>query len=850
MADLATLGVVVTTSGAQEAAQQLDKLASAGRKAAASSETMAAATKTSLGDTGMTWRRFVAERMSDYMRLEGGHAGAMKRMGAEWKDYKAGLTGVAAVSAQAAPAAQAVVASVARIAPAMGGAAKSAKQLVNAQRQLPAQFTDIAVGLASSQAPLTVLLQQGGQIKDIFGGVGPALRATAGYVVGLINPVTVLAAAAVGLALAWKQATGEMEAFNRALIFTGQSTFTTADDLRTLADEIDNTTSASERQAASVIARVAATGRFTEEQLRAVSVAAIELDNISQQAIEDTIAQYVKLAQDPVDALLKLNDTQNFLTRETLAQIQSLKDQGREAEATQLAIETLSRVQIARAAEARRSLSALSLGWIEVKSVASEAFDLIADGFREADSGVKDFLDSLKLIDPEISKAASKIPQLGFFGRVGAAVIRRAGRDAGTLEDTTGDNIRSEQIKEQQKAEEELAKDREKWFRDSIRYGTEREKLETEVLEAIAEGNRLGLERVQIEARVAAIREDFARRQSKKGRNEAERESLRLAREAQRERDRLKKEAERAEESLGNIIRQNAADLAGPAAQAARQYANEMLNLLGIEQDLAAAGLLLGDQERELAIARQQANETYEDRLRVINEQKTAAEQLIEDMEFELRLMGLSNVERQKEINLRYAGADATDEQKEAIRRLTEEQERAINAARGLDVVRESTQGLFEDLMNGSKSAKEAFADFVDSILAGIARIVAEKLTAQLFGDMGSSGGGLFGGSSDSGLGGLFSALFSGGGRAIGGPVSKDSIYQVAEKGQPEVLDIRGKQYLIPGADGNVTPLREGTTGGGQNIQQNIYVTGTVDPRSAYQVQREAQLELRMAASR
>lgn len=776
MADLATLGVVVTTKGVAEADRQLNSLSASGKKAEAAA-------------TGVD-RSF----------------------------KQAGI---------------------------------SAGQLQNATRQLPAQFTDIAVGLSSGQRPLQVLLQQGGQIKDAFGGAGLALRSMVGYVASLINPVTVLAAAAVGLALAWKQATGEMEAFNRALIFTGQSTFTTADDLRALADEIDNTTSASERQAASVIARVAATGRFTEDQLRAVSVAAIELDNISQQAIEDTIAQYVKLAQDPVDALLKLNDTQNFLTRETLEQIQSLKDQGREAEATQLAIETLSRTQISRAAEARRSLSGLSIAWITFRESVSEGWDAIADGFREADKDAKNFIDRLGEIDPAIGKALSKIPLFNAAGRLGAALINQAGRNAGEITDTTGDGIRSEEVEAQRKAEEELAKDREKWFRDSIRYASDREKVETEILEVIAEGNRLGLERAAIEGRVAAIREDFAAREAKRSKSgSGDRESLRLSREAQRERERILKEAERAEESLGQTIRQNAADLAGPAAQAARVYADELLRLVGIEQSLAAAGKLTADTERELAIAREQSNESYQERLRVISEQKTVAEQLIDDMEFELRLMGLSNVERQKEINLRYAGADATDAQKEAIRRLTEEQERAINAARGLDIVRESTQGLFEDVMSGAKSAKEAFADFVDSILAGIARIAAEQLTAQLFGDMGSSGGGLFGGSDTSGLGGFFASLFSGGGRAIGGPVSKDSIYQVAEKGQPEVLDIRGKQYLIPGADGNVVPLREGSAGSSQNIQQNIYVTGTVDPRSAYQVQREAQLELRMVASR
>jgi hypothetical protein len=40
-----------------------------------------------------------------------------------------------------------------------------------AMRSLPAQFTDIATQLAGGQSPFLILLQQGGQIKDQFGGV-------------------------------------------------------------------------------------------------------------------------------------------------------------------------------------------------------------------------------------------------------------------------------------------------------------------------------------------------------------------------------------------------------------------------------------------------------------------------------------------------------------------------------------------------------------------------------------------------------------------------------------------------------------------------------------------------------
>ncbi|EPY5521152.1 phage tail length tape measure family protein [Klebsiella aerogenes] len=74
----------------------------------------------------------------------------------------------------------------------------SAAQTANAMRMIPAQMTDIVVGLSTGQSPFMVLMQQGGQLKDMFGGVGPAIKGVSTYVMGLVNPYSV-AAAAVGL---------------------------------------------------------------------------------------------------------------------------------------------------------------------------------------------------------------------------------------------------------------------------------------------------------------------------------------------------------------------------------------------------------------------------------------------------------------------------------------------------------------------------------------------------------------------------------------------------------------------------------------------------------------------------
>ncbi|HDZ2810745.1 TPA: phage tail length tape measure family protein [Klebsiella pneumoniae] len=80
----------------------------------------------------------------------------------------------------------------------LGKTSQSAAQIANAMRMIPAQMTDIVVGLSTGQSPFMVLMQQGGQLKDMFGGIGPAIKGVGTYVMGLVNPYSV-AAASVGL---------------------------------------------------------------------------------------------------------------------------------------------------------------------------------------------------------------------------------------------------------------------------------------------------------------------------------------------------------------------------------------------------------------------------------------------------------------------------------------------------------------------------------------------------------------------------------------------------------------------------------------------------------------------------
>ncbi len=73
----------------------------------------------------------------------------------------------------------------------------------------------------------------------------------------------------------------------------------------------------------------------------------------------------------------------------------------------------------------------------------------------------------------------------------------------------------------------------------------------------------------------------------------------------------------------------------------------------------------------------------------------------------------------------------------------------------------------------------------------------------------------------------LATSIF-GGGRYNGGAVNADSLYRVGEHGVPELFtSTGGKQYMIPGEGGRVTPGRDLVGGGGINMPVNITVNTT-----------------------
>ncbi|EGQ9188905.1 phage tail tape measure protein [Vibrio cholerae] len=340
----------------------------------------------------------------------------------------------------------------------------SAKQMQAALRGLPAQFTDIAVSLQGGQNPLTVFLQQGGQLKDMFGGIGPAAKAMGGYVAGLINPFSLAAASAGALTLAYYQGSEEADRYRDAIILTGNASGVTADKLADMAKRLDEI-SGTQRNAAKAIAEIASTGKIAADEIGMVAQAAVMMESATGKAVSETVAEFVKLAEEPSKAIAELNKNQNFLTQAVYEQITALEKQGKTQEAARLAMETYSKELVERSSDVKKGLGTIERAWEGIKKVSSEAWDAMLNvGRRETD------YDALAELNEQIEDAQRRLNNARSMLNSG---IASTGYGTGKVD-------YSEQEKAAKKALESLTKERD-LLSDKIKTQEEEAKKKAEI---------------------------------------------------------------------------------------------------------------------------------------------------------------------------------------------------------------------------------------------------------------------------------------------------------------------------------------------------------------------------------
>lgn len=324
----------------------------------------------------------------------------------------------------------------------------SVGQTRQAMRMLPAQITDIFTSLAGGQKPWLVAIQQGGQLKDSFGGIVPAARALLGAITPLAVGIGLAAAVIGGFAVATLQGYRETQAYERALIASGNAAATTAGQLGVIKDTVGGATGEF-GDAQTALTALAAAGTVAGDTLELAASAAVNLAVLTGASVEETTQKVIALAKAPSAQLIELNQQYRFLSVEVYQHVRALEAQGRAQDAARLAIETFARVHEQRVQEAYARAGSLERAWIALGKVIGRVWQTIKNIGRD------DLAFRLSKTTDELNRIGNEWRELGGLNSLDA-VLASSDVDAGTKQRIRA--LRQEQATLQREANAEQAK--------------------------------------------------------------------------------------------------------------------------------------------------------------------------------------------------------------------------------------------------------------------------------------------------------------------------------------------------------------------------------------------------------
>ncbi|UTA16106.1 phage tail tape measure protein [Enterobacter hormaechei] len=293
----------------------------------------------------------------------------------------------------------------------------SVGQYSAALRTLPAQFTDIATQLAGGQSPFLILLQQGGQIKDSFGGLGPMLQAlrdalfgfneesreTAesaggiseaaeglnntseaaeklGRAGGLLNGFNLAIAGTVGLlailAGAAYSSSQQFDNVARSLILMGGAGFSSMQQLNDAAQDVADNAGASLADSVDTLVQLNDTGKYTADQMTKIAKSIMAMGDAGLDT-KAALADFSRLVSDPVKALASLNQQYGFVDEAMMKHIITLEKTNGKTAAANEAITLFADTMEDRSNKIVEATDNIGQAWNWIKAFSSDIFGQI-----------------------------------------------------------------------------------------------------------------------------------------------------------------------------------------------------------------------------------------------------------------------------------------------------------------------------------------------------------------------------------------------------------------------------------------------------------------------------------------
>ncbi|MCU1752145.1 phage tail tape measure protein [Pseudomonas sp. 6D_7.1_Bac1] len=748
--------------------------------------------------------------------------------------------------------------------------------------------------------------------------LGAGAGASAAGLLATLAPLALATAAVGGLGYAYYKGSEEQDAFNKSLILTGGSAGFTSSQLGAMARQVSDTVGTT-GQAAEVLATLAGNGKIAGESFLGITQAAVSMQEATGKAVGETIAEFVKLSDEPVKASAALNEQYHYLTASVYSQIVALKEQGNHAGAVKLATE-----QYADGINERtpRILENLSL-WEKGYNLVAKAADSLKNAGRETSNAeriqtakealgrlearggseripgedpvyigekgkqsLRDYIKGLEVKDAAETEAAKKKKARDEIELAGQKAMEKV--DALTKSSWTNEQKRADALKEYRRQLDDIRKADPKdkrldqsvvdknianindKFKDSkaaagsvdltsfndaknqlasivAEYSNVQKQLEaaqkagliSQAEYAQKRDGLIGNERDEVTAAYEAEIAALEAVKNKSSTTAAQRIQLdqKIA-DARTAMVKAQKDADSQQEVLataekGRLDKQTYAISQYVAALGQQQKALELAG------QRAVNGVGQGDRQNALSGELNSQQDRFAQQSLELENQRSDPSRNMSDEEFTRKSQALADANKAATDQIRQNYADVEAAQGDWTKGATSAWANYLDSAQN---VAGQTKSLFgnafssmEDaVVNFAMTGKLSFADFTKSILADMARIAARQASSALLSSLVGAGISYFTGSGTGATGAAtaggaeagaqsFGSQFDassasvnfGGGRASGGGVDPNTLYEVNEKG-PELFSQGGRSYLMTGAaGGSVTPL---TTGGGPGV--------------------------------
>lgn len=317
-----------------------------------------------------------------------------------------------------------------------------------------------------------------------------------------------------------------------------------------------------------------------------------------------------------------------------------------------------------------------------------------------------------------------------------------------------------------------------------------------------------------------------------------------------------KSEAERQAERLQNAYdglmsrMHETIELFGKEGEAAKvRYEIEHGALKGLSEPLAQLAIQRAEQidsMRELAELQKAADEAVKAQTKEYQDEKQRVDEFVKSLKDEVMWLAATTDQRYRLEAAQIAGKHATAEETAEIEKQLRLRDQMFEVNRNWEELNRNISDSLFDVVTSAESASDAIKGFFDRLNEQILRNItddwADSITDALkgFAQSGSSGSGGFWAN-------LLSAFGFGGGRASGGHVGPNRMYEVNEAGM-EMLTVRGRDYLLTGNNsGNITPAHQVGNGRALSVTQQFINPVLADRRSDTQRAADSARKLRQA---